>query len=222
MLHSVFYKLMSGYDKLWRVMHKVEKIDSLISITEEDYQGPEKEMNDGTWIYPGDRVAVLHFNREAFSSAAKTPREWARSAFRFRRMLEESFCHVAQRMEQEPRFQSIKAFYGISWFPPHGEKVGFMIEKMPDSKRNRMRIFYFKLLLKAFFPALAQRENQRLQSYMFWITQQQLRKHFLPLSEQKTIQQSNGAARLESAPSLSSANNIPEQHHEAQPANTYS
>lgn len=174
---SVFYRVMSWYDARWRRRHKVERIDELLSLSYENYAGERKAMNDGTWLQPGDPLAILHFNHECFN-AGTNAREYARGALRFRRLLVKSLNHLAQRMASEEKFQHIKALHGITWIAPHGEKVGFMIERLPATWINRMRQFYFRLLLKAFFPTLAARENERLQPHAFWLTRANLLNYF--------------------------------------------
>lgn len=175
---TLFYRFMCRYDQLWRRWHKVEKIDQLISLAFEKYTGERRVMNDGTWIEPGDGLAILHFNRECFTESGTSAREYTRSALRFRKLLIESFTHLAARVNEDENFAQVKAFYGVSWLPPHGEKVGFMIERLPDSLLNRVRKFYFRLLLKTFFPVLAARENNRLQPHAFWLTRRNLINYF--------------------------------------------
>lgn len=174
---SLFYRVMSGYDALWRRLHRVERIDELLSLSYEKYAGERKAMNDGTWLEPGDSLAIIHFNHDCFNTGS-SPREYARGALRFRRLLVKSLNHLAALMASEARFQHIKALHGVTWIAPHGEKVGFMIERLPASWLNRMRQFYFRLLLKAFFPTLAARENDRLQPHAFWLTRSHLLNYF--------------------------------------------
>lgn len=175
---SLFYRFMCWYDQAWRRWHNVEKIDDLVSLSFEKHTGERRAMNDGTWIEPGDCLAILHFNRECFTEPAANAREYTRSALRFRKLLIASFSRLALRVNSDENLKRVKALHGVSWLPPHGEKVGFMIERMPDSFLNRVRKFYFRLLLKTFFPLLAARENARLQPHGFWLTRQNLLKYF--------------------------------------------
>jgi len=178
MSKGLFYRFMCQYDRLWRKLHRVEKMNDLVSLSLEPHKGERKQMNDGSWIEPGDQLAILHFNRECFIEPGTSPKDYIRAALHFRKLIFTSFGDLAIRFEQEPRFQSVKAFHGVSWLPPHGEKVGFMIEKVPDSWGNRLRNTYFRILLKTFFPVLASRANNRLQSHAYWLTRQQLFNNF--------------------------------------------
>lgn len=175
---SYFYRFMCWYDQRWRRKHQVRKIDELVSLSFESYRGERKKMNDESWIEPGDRLGILHFNRECFSAGGTSARDYVRSGLRFRRLIMASFTQLAARIQDDPELREVQALHGISWLPPHGEKVGFMIEKVPDSLVNRVRKFYFRLLLKAFFPVLAARENHRLEPHAFWMTRQNLINNF--------------------------------------------
>lgn len=196
MVNTMFYRAMCYYDQLWRRVHKVEKIDELISLSYEHYAGERRQLNDGTWIETGDQLAILHFNRECFANDDTSTRASVRAALRFRRLLLASFAHLAVRMQTDEKLHKVKALYGVTWFPPHGEKVGFMIERLPDSLRNRLRKLYFRLLLKAFFPALAVRENDRLQPHGFWLTRQQLLNYFPeePLNDESRVNEVRSGA----------------------------
>ena len=177
MTAKLFYRLVSCYDKLWRYRHKVEKIDQLISLSFERFSGQPTAMNDGTWIEPGDHLAILHFNHDCFHGFHSHSGGYARGALRFRKLLMLSFRQLAERVAQEPRFEKIKAFHGVSWLPPHGEKVGFMIDRLPDTMINHLRKLYFRILLKTFFPALASR-NKPTHPHAYWLTRNNLLKYF--------------------------------------------
>lgn len=184
MSQGLFYRFMCHYDRLWRKLHKVEYINDLVSLSLEPWQGERKAMNDGTWIEPGDCLAILHFNRECFMDPGTSPKDYVRAALHFRKLILTSFGELAGLLRSEPRFREVKALHGISWLPPHGEKVGFLIEKVPDSWGNRLRNFYFRVLLKTFFPVLAVRHKNGVQSHAYWLTRQNLFTYFSPEATQ--------------------------------------
>lgn len=193
---GVFYRLMCWYDAWWRRQHKVEKFDELISFSLEPFTGERRQLNDGSWIEPGDTLAILHFNRECFSvddEAENTSQNnppvnknsnYMRNALRFRKLIFASLAQLANDIHQHERLLQVKAFHGISWLPPHGEKFGFLIEKLPDTTLTRIRKYYFRLLLSAFFPQVAARESQRIEPHAYWLSRQNLLKYFLRESAQ--------------------------------------
>lgn len=177
MIRKLFYRLVRCYDKFWRLSRKVEKIDELISLSFERFAGQRTAMNDGTWLEPGDHLAILHFNHDCFSEIHNHSGGYARGALRFRKLLLLSFCQLAKRVAQDARFTHVRAFHGISWLPPHGKKIGFMIERLPNTLLNHLRKFYFRILLKTFFPVLASR-NRPTHPHAYWLTRKNLLKYF--------------------------------------------
>lgn len=177
---SAFYRVMSWYDGYWRRKHQVEKFDELLSFSFENYSGEPRVMNDGSRVEPGDRLAILHFNRECFMNSSGKPQDYIRNALRFRKLILSSLKRLANELEANEKFGRVKAFHGVSWLPPHGEKLGFVIERLPDSARNRARSFYFKLMISAFFPHIAASEKQRIQPHAYWLTRGNLLKNFAP------------------------------------------
>lgn len=137
-------------------------------------------MNDGSWIEPGDWLAILHFNRECFMNSSANPKDYLRNALRFRKLLLSSFKQLAHDINANEKLVMVKAFHGVSWIPPHGEKLGFLIERLPDSALNQVRKFYFKILLKVFFPHIATAEKNPIQPHAYWLTRNNLLKNFAP------------------------------------------
>lgn len=178
MYRRVFYRLMCWYDARWRRKHRVEKFDALISFSFENFSGERRIMNDGTWIEPGDALAILHFNRECFPATDDRARDYMRNALRFRKLILASLTQLATAIHNHEKLRQVKAFHGISWLPPHGEKFGFLIEQLPDSALTRIRTVYFRLLLNTFFPQVAERESKRIQPHAYWLTRQNLLKYF--------------------------------------------
>lgn len=175
---KLFYRFLSWYDAYWRRKHNVERFDDLLSFSFEPYTGERRVMDDGTWIEPGDPLAILHFNRECFSGSPENPQSNARNALRFRRLIFASLKKLAREINENEKFENIKAFHGISWLPPHGEKLGFIIERVPDSVVNSIRKFYFNVLLRTFFPHLSSQENNRIEPHAYWLTRKTLLKNF--------------------------------------------
>jgi hypothetical protein len=178
MANGLFYQCMSWYDAWWRRRHRVERFDELISFSFERFSGERRVMNDGTCIEPGDALAILHFNRECFSGPLHQSRDYMRNALRFRKLILASLARLANEIHRHEKLMQVKAFHGISWLPPHGEKLGFVIEPLPDSALTRVRQFYFRLLLRAFFPQVAARESKRIRPHAYWLTRQNLLAYF--------------------------------------------
>jgi len=175
---SWFYQWMCWYDAYWRRQHGVERFDELLSFSFEKYRGERRLMHDLSWIETGDWLAILHFNRECFSGGTVKKSDNIRSALRFRKLLLSSLRRLANDIPTNPKFERVKAIHGVSWLPPHGEKLGFLIERLPDSALNQLRKVYFSVLLKTFFPHLVGAKKNRIQPHGYWLTRQSLLKNF--------------------------------------------
>ena len=162
---SVLKKLFYAYDKSWRRRHDVQPFDKVLSLAIEPYRGQPRTLDDGTRLEPGDRLGIIHFNHDGFSA----DRNRLRAALRFRRDLAKSLRQLAQSLDTDPRLQAVKALYGESWIPPHGRKVGFMVEPLPKTWRTRLQHRYVRLLLWVQFPHLA-RDNRNTWLYAYWLT----------------------------------------------------
>lgn len=171
---KIFYQFLCWYDAYWRRKHNVEKFDDLLSFSFEKYSDKPR-LIDGMWIEPGDYLAIIHFNRECFNNSSNNPKQIIRNALRFRRLILLSFKQLADDISKNEKFSNVKAFHGVSWLPSHGEKLGFVTEKVPDSTLNSIRKFYFSVLLKTFFPHLAM---QSIEPHAYWLTRQTLLKNF--------------------------------------------
>lgn len=177
---STFRRLFTWYDRLWRRLHGVQRLDELLSMSITQYRGPRRTLSDGVCLERGDWLGILHFNHDFFVNPTARERAGKHGAFRFRRQLIRSLIHLARRMEVEAELGRIKAFHGVNWFRPHGDEMGFIIERLPDGFRTRLRILHFRLLLLAFFPDLASQQRGRLYPHAYWLTQRQLMMRFGP------------------------------------------
>lgn len=174
-MHRPFRLFMTLYDRLWRACHDLDAVDELICLSFETWQGPPRLLGGRTWLRAGDVVAHLHFNRDCLCDPRLSRQ---RKPFAFARLLFCSLGHIAERIEAgDPELTRIRMFYGITWFRPHGQRLGFMVERLPDSFLTRLRILHFRLFLYAFFPAQAERHSD-LHPHAFWLSREDLLKNF--------------------------------------------
>lgn len=175
---TFFYRVICWYDGYWRRRHGVEKFDELLSFSFEQYTGERRRMNDDSWLEPGDGLVILHFNRECFINSSANPKDYIRNALRFKKLFISSFNQLAKEINENEKFDLVKVFYGVNWMPPHGEKLGFLIERLPESFVNHVRKLYFKILLKTLFPHITAVDKNRIQPHAYWLTRNNLLKHF--------------------------------------------
>lgn len=166
------------YDALWRRCHGVRPVDDLISVSTARYRGAQRRLPDGVAIARGDRLGILHFNHGGVGDG--DTRGTLRAALRFRRRILRSLARLEGYLQNDPELREVKAVYGLTWMRPHGEQLGFVVDRLPEGLLTRLRRCHFRLLLHAFFPTLAHRESERLHPHAFWLSRRQLRQRFGP------------------------------------------
>lgn len=142
-----------------------------------DYHGPDREFADGTVLRAHERIGVLHFNNTQIAALGQD-RSRHRAAWEFTRQLRNSLEALAERdaAQQGP---ALKAYQGTTWMQPHGLKVGFAIEPLGPGWRTRWLRLHFRLLRLCMAPAALRSPQAAIEPRLFWITREQLRRHFL-------------------------------------------
>lgn len=174
----IFRRLVICLDWLWRRLRRVRPVDSLLSLSLKSYRGDPGKLPRGIALKRGDLLAILHLNHDCLADMDAAGNTNLRGALRFRRRLIDSLQRIAQRLQNDPQLGRVKAVYGVTWFRPHGERLGFIVEPLPDNWMTRLRILPFRVLLQALFPALARREYGRLHPHAFWLSRQELLTRF--------------------------------------------
>lgn len=180
------------YDRAYQVVFRLQPITELLFLNRAVYSGPQRRFADGTVLYPGDAIGIIHFNNRYLSQLQERSgksKSGERAAFAFGAALLRSMRTLAQQSSGSPRLADLKVISGITWFKAHGRSIGFEVEALPAGRRKRFLQAHFRLLLKLLFPHLAERENDRLEPHRFWMTRRQLRQ-LLVLNER------NNAGRL--------------------------
>lgn len=164
------------YEAGYKLLHRLHPIDDFLYLKKSTYRGELRIFADGTVLHSGDTIGVIHFNNHYLArvhaeAAGKGAR---RAAFLFGHALIGSMQKLAYELRENPQFRQLAVISGVTWFKPHGNKVGFEIEPLPESRRKRILKRHFRLLLYAMFPHLAKRESARLEPHRFWLTKNRL------------------------------------------------
>lgn len=168
----IFRSLEESYCRMLRL----EPIGPLLYVKPQTYRGAAKDL--GHWqVYPGDRIGAIHFNNRALQEARPLDRE-RHGAFVFTRLLVQAMRELAYRAGQDPELGRVVAFRGVTWIPPHGQRMGFRAEPLQDGWRARWLACYFRMLLFAFDPRAARMVGATLHPHEFWMSRQDLLTHF--------------------------------------------
>jgi hypothetical protein len=160
-----------GYRRYFRL----QAVGPMLYLGQTTHRGPARVLADGTSLNPGDSLGILHFNN---ARIADLHRPHVNPGFVFTRLLRSSLAILAQRAQSDPVLRPVVAFRGVTWIPPHGQRIGFEVEPLPDGLRTRWLQWHFHLLLYVFAPEINPGTARRLRPYVFWLTRRQLIRHF--------------------------------------------
>lgn len=200
-LAPVLWQCVNGifliYDACYRLLHRLHPVDDFLLLKVTRYRGKLRIFADGTVLHDGDTVGIIHFNNRylAQAHAGTGEKGGRRAAFVFGYALIESMRRLALELENNPSFGELVVITGITWFKPHGNKVGFESAPLPEGGRKRLLKNHFRLLLYALSPQLSKREGARLEPHQFWLTKSRL-------FESMTAQDNHVARRLSREPRI--------------------
>jgi hypothetical protein len=161
------------YDASYRVLHRLYPVSNFLYLKISRYRGEFRIFADGTALHDGDPIGIIHFNNHYLAGVYATG-SGRRAAYAFGYAFIESMRRLAVELERNPAFRELAVISGVTWFKPHGNKIGFESEPLPDGRHKRLLIKHFRLLLYAMFPHLAKREGARLEPHRFWLTRDRL------------------------------------------------
>jgi hypothetical protein len=174
-LRTVVQAGLRGMDSAYQRLHDLVGVGPLLYVGRAPHQDRAIEFPDGTMLETGQAVGTLHFNNDRFTRI--DGRNARRAALEFTRLMLQSLHELAHLSRQDPDFQHLAAYHGISWLPAHGARVGFLSSPYPDGLKKRWMNWHFKLLIWAFAPA---RESRLAQPdpHHFWLTRIELLQRF--------------------------------------------
>ncbi|MCG2777359.1 MAG: hypothetical protein L6406_16945 [Desulfobacterales bacterium] len=168
----------SLYDRLYRLLFRLQAVGPLLYVGCERYRGPARVFTDQTKLRPGDPVGTLHVNNALIASLYETDRAGQRVAPAFSRLLLASLEALAAEAQVDSWLREIPVYRGINWFRPRGKRIGFQVEALAGGPRAGLLRLHFRLLLYAFAGGDDSWKTRPIKPHVFWLTRQQLMKNF--------------------------------------------
>lgn len=172
LVRGVFRLILRVVDVIYHWRHGSEPVGPMMLVNKTVHDGPDKELADGTLVRHGDIIGAIHFDNRVTSRMASGSSRAA--ALHFLRLLRESLAALAQKAATDPAYSRYPAYVGITWLPPHGAKLGFETEPLPEGDRKRFLMRFFRLLVWVVAPAEETRASAKLEPIAFWMTRKQL------------------------------------------------
>ena len=174
-LRALVQSGLRGVDRAYHRVHDLNGVGPLLYVGRARHRGPAIQFPDRTVLEDGDAIGTLHFNNDRCISI--DGRNARSAALEFVRLMLQSLHELAQLARQDPAFENLAAFHGISWIPAHGARMGFLSSPYPDGLKKRWMQWHFKVLIWAFAPA---RESRLAEPdpHHFWLTRTELLQRF--------------------------------------------
>jgi hypothetical protein len=174
-LRLVAVRVLSRIDAWYRRKYRLRPIGPVLLVSRTQYRGGKREFPDKTTLNRMDAIAELHFNNACIATLGEGSRQTA--GVRFARLFRQSLRELALQAQSAIELRDVQVFHGITWFKPHGRKVGFVSEPTPPGVQRRCHAPYFRLLAWGFAPNSTRRKID-FAPRQFWITRGELLKHF--------------------------------------------
>lgn len=172
LLRGLFRRILRLVDIVYHWRHKSEPVGPMLLVNAAVHDGPDKRFADGTLVRQGDVIGAIHFDNRV--TAKLVSRSSRAAALQFMGLLKESLAALARKSVDEPEYARYTAYCGITWLPPHGAKMGFETEPLPDSGRKRYLMRFFRVLVWIVAPAPDTRTPAQLEPIAYWMTRKSL------------------------------------------------
>ncbi|WP_003539996.1 polysaccharide deacetylase family protein [Desulfotomaculum nigrificans] len=122
--------------RLWRVWEfGFEKLaglkpvggNNLFRLAVRKHRGSVMQLPDGTLLKPGDQIGELHFNNDQLQKINTTARSIEQVGVKLLKEAKNSLPLLAKVVAQDPSYQGVKAFVGITMIYRGSTKLGFSV-----------------------------------------------------------------------------------------------
>jgi hypothetical protein len=186
--------MLGAVDAWYCRRHRLRALGPVLYIGAARYRGPDLTFDDGTELRDNDPIGRLHFNNANIAALGEGSMQ--RVGFRFARLMRESLRKLAECSESDPAFRNVRAFQGVTWFPAHGEVVGFVSKPLPQSWKTRLLARHFRMLMWVFGPAQRIRNRGSAEPRTYWLTRTALQRNLGKLKlEAESLEQSSHEKR---------------------------
>lgn len=174
-LRSGAARVLSRIDAWYQRKYRLRPIGPILLVSRTQYRGGARRFPDETALNSSDTIGELHFNNACIAMLGEGSRQTA--GVRFARLFRQSLRELALHAQSACELRDVQVFHGITWFKPHGRKVGFVSEPVPPGLKSRWQAGYFRLLAWGFAPNSTKRQVD-FAPRQFWITRGELLRHF--------------------------------------------
>lgn len=145
-----FIYLWFKWDQLFHVLFRVKPVkleNPFLFYRVRPYHGKSFLLSDGEEILQGDSIIELHFNNEMLFRMAAGSRSSVQLAVQLIRTVKESLPQITAIISNDPKYNHIKAIYGITFIHRGADQLGFTLMSLPHGWFSFATRMYLKALL---------------------------------------------------------------------------
>ena len=164
------------WEQLYARLHRVERIDdhNLLRLCKTRYKGPALYAADGRLLAkPGDEVAEIHIDSARFREQGTDINRLGVAALR---QAKESLPVLARYIADNPAYQGIQVFTGLTLLHRALKGFGFKVEDVRPSLANHGVAWLQRVIIKVYHPAGMERNMDRMGNTpkLVWISREDL------------------------------------------------
>jgi peptidoglycan-N-acetylglucosamine deacetylase len=140
-------------DRLLRAIYRIRPLrgddSSIIRYKLRRYKGAATVLNDGSSIKTGDTIIELHLNNDWFRRRRKLNLKVSQSPREFLSCFAQDLRFLARQLNDGP-LGSVTALHGSTILDVAARRLGFQVDKLPDSLWNKGARFYMSGLMQVY------------------------------------------------------------------------
>jgi hypothetical protein len=138
-------------DRLLRVIYHIRPLKTddggIIRFSLRHYKGPTRVLNDGSEVKTGDTIIELHLNNAWFKRRRNLNLGASQSIREFLGCFAQDLRFLAQQVVNGT-FEGVAALHGNTLLHVAAGRLGFQVEKLPDSLWKKGALFYMTGLMQ--------------------------------------------------------------------------
>jgi len=145
--------LWPAIDRLLRLIYHIKPLradgSGIICLNLHCYKGPTRVLTDGCQVKNGDTVMELHLNNAWFKRRRNPSLGASQSPKEFLGCFAQDLRFLAQQMNGG-MFGNVTALHGSTLLDVAARRLGFQVDELPDSWRNKGVRFYMTGLMQVY------------------------------------------------------------------------
>lgn len=179
--------LMEKWEHLFARIYNIERISSTnaLRLSKTRYSGPDLYDADGCLLAKsGDYVGELHLDNVRWLG---TETDIQKIALRGLRMTRDSLPALTLYAAENPDYEGIQVFLGLTLLYRGVKGLGFHIQDLPVNWHNRLVGFMQKFVMWFYGPGIKKTgKSRQTRLKLIWISRQQLMETWMPI-ERKSL-----------------------------------